>query len=92
MLSDVQFDYSKQAVFFLEERIDENDAYADAIKVFEDLVRRYPKIGDPMDRPPLVFRRLPIRIPNVRELAFYYVMKGNRIEVFRVEFADETPI
>ena len=92
MKSKFQFDYSEQAVVFLEERIDEDDVYADAYIIFEDLISRYPKIGDPLDRPPLVFRRVPIRIPNLRELAFYYLIKGKRIEVFRVEFADETPL
>jgi len=87
-----QFDYSRQAVLFLEERIDEEDAYSDSIRIFEDLVSRYPKIGDPLDKPPLVIRRLLVRIPNLRELAFYYVIKGKRIEVFRVEYSEETPL
>jgi hypothetical protein len=91
MPSQFQFDYSQQAIRFLEERIDEEDAYSDAIKIFEDLISRYPKIGDPLERPPLVFRRVPIRIPILRELAFYYLIKGKRVEVFRVEFADEAP-
>jgi len=87
-----QFDYSRQAVLFLEERIDEEDAYSDSIRIFEDLVSRYPEIGDPLDKPPLVIRRLLVRIPNLRELAFYYVIKGKRIEVFRVGYAEETPL
>ena len=92
MKSKVRFDYSRQAVLFLEERIDENVAYANAINVFEDLIARYPKIGDPIDKPPIVIRRLPIKIPKLRDLAFYYILKGKTVEVFQMEFADETPL
>jgi hypothetical protein len=87
-----RFEYSSQAISFLEERIDEDDAYAEATDIFEELVAWSPKLGDPIDRPPPVFRRLPIMIPNLRTLAFYYVIKGKTIEVFKVEFADETPL
>ena len=86
-----RFEYSNQAIVFLEARVDENDLYAQATDIFEELVAWSPRLGDPIDRPPLVIRRLPVIIPNLRTLAFYYVLKGKTIEVFKVEFADETP-
>ncbi|GEM_PF-4730358 len=92
MKSEVQFDYSQQAVLFLEDRIDEDARYAGSIGIFEDIVSRYPKIGDPILKAPVVTRRFPVVIPNLRDLAFYYVVKGRRIEVFHVEFADATPL
>ena len=91
MSTAVEFDYSPKSIAFLEERIDEDSAYSKATRIFEYFVRRKPKIGDPIDRPPLVWRRFVVIIPKLKPLAFYYWIGGKMITVFLIEPADQTP-
>jgi hypothetical protein len=94
MKDSLRFDYTS-VLGTLEARIDEDSRYAEVVEHFEFFVSRNKTIGDPIDRPPLVFRRFVVKIPNLRPLAFYYYIAGRggkTIFVFRIEFAEETPL
>ncbi len=90
MKSHLQFDYKPKVSEFLENRIDQDSRYAQITEIFEFLVSRDKKIGDPIDRPPAVLRRFVVKIPKLKDIAVYYMIEGkdgNVINVFLMEFA-----
>lgn len=48
MSAKFRFEYSSQAILSSEERIDEDDVYAEATDILEELVLWSPKLGDPI--------------------------------------------
>jgi len=86
------FQYGNSASSFISKRIDEDPNYADAPQIFEYFISRNRKAGfEVAIRQPLAPRCWIVSIPNLRDLAFFYVYGGRPprvwVHVFAVEFA-----
>ena len=89
---ETRFSYNAAASTFISERIDEQPDYAQATEVFEYIIRKNRKAGFAVSKwQPLAPRCFVVKIPALKNLAFFYLsgVKGNVtfILVFAVEFA-----
>ncbi len=91
-----RFIYSPSVSTFLSTLVDQDPNYLEATMHLEYFLQHDINIGDPIDRAPLVFRRFVVKLPHLRELAFYYiyaVREGvHEVRIIRVEFAEDTPL
>lgn len=81
----MEFIYSLRVQAFLSDRVDENPEYAECIRVFEFMVGRNKKIGDPLKKfLPISVRLFRAIVPNLEPIAFSYYYEGQDGEIIRV--------